>query len=325
MELKCPENKLKKLMVKATDNVERCPTFLEPCDQQQQALGEWSKDHAIKQAMDIHIGNPKLHTPKKDSGRDLPGIDSLVYCESNALDHAATEASQHRVPKKTHWQLGGGASNEQSDLSPCTQHTTWIRKLSVQSLYATGTGVNTDECAHMFISGSVGVGGGDVSGSVVVVGVGVGGVGGVGDGDVSGSVVGDVSGSVVVGGVGDGDVSGSVVGDVSGSVVVGGVGVGDGGVGDGDISGSVVVVGGVGGVGDGGVGDGDVSGSVVVGVGDVSGSVVVGVDVSGSVVVGVGDVSGSVVVGVGDVSGSVVVGDVSGSVVVGVGDKYTPN
>nr|CAD7443745.1 unnamed protein product [Timema bartmani] len=39
-----------------------------------------------------HLGKPTLTTPDRDSNLVLPVIGSLVYCESSALDHAATEA-----------------------------------------------------------------------------------------------------------------------------------------------------------------------------------------------------------------------------------------
>nr|CAD7461100.1 unnamed protein product [Timema tahoe] len=38
-----------------------------------------------------------LITPDRDSNLDLPVIGSLVYCESNALDHAAIEAANPSV------------------------------------------------------------------------------------------------------------------------------------------------------------------------------------------------------------------------------------
>nr|CAD7406072.1 unnamed protein product [Timema cristinae] len=42
----------------------------------------------------IHFGKNTLITPDRDSKLDLPVFDSLVYCESSALDHAATEAGR---------------------------------------------------------------------------------------------------------------------------------------------------------------------------------------------------------------------------------------
>nr|CAD7395674.1 unnamed protein product [Timema poppensis] len=42
--------------------------------------------------MKNHLGKITLGTPDRDSNLNLPVIGSLVYCESDALDHAATEA-----------------------------------------------------------------------------------------------------------------------------------------------------------------------------------------------------------------------------------------
>nr|CAD7423340.1 unnamed protein product [Timema monikensis] len=39
-----------------------------------------------------HFGKTNLGTPERDSNHDSPIIGSLVYCESSALDHEATEA-----------------------------------------------------------------------------------------------------------------------------------------------------------------------------------------------------------------------------------------
>nr|CAD7574440.1 unnamed protein product [Timema californicum] len=39
-----------------------------------------------------HLGKAILSTPDRDSNPDLPDIGSLIYCESDALDQAATEA-----------------------------------------------------------------------------------------------------------------------------------------------------------------------------------------------------------------------------------------
>nr|CAD7569618.1 unnamed protein product [Timema californicum] len=43
-----------------------------------------------------NFGNTTISTPSRDSNLDLPVIGSLVYCESSALDHAATEADSHQ-------------------------------------------------------------------------------------------------------------------------------------------------------------------------------------------------------------------------------------
>nr|CAD7596933.1 unnamed protein product [Timema genevievae] len=40
-----------------------------------------------------HFGRKNLNTPDRDSNLDLPIVGSLVYCESSALDHVASEAS----------------------------------------------------------------------------------------------------------------------------------------------------------------------------------------------------------------------------------------
>nr|CAD7200012.1 unnamed protein product [Timema douglasi] len=40
------------------------------------------------------LGKTVLSTPNRDSNLDLPVIGSLVYCESDALDHVATEAEE---------------------------------------------------------------------------------------------------------------------------------------------------------------------------------------------------------------------------------------
>nr|CAD7439514.1 unnamed protein product [Timema bartmani] len=42
--------------------------------------------------MENHFRKFKLKSPDRDSNLDLPVIGSLIYCESSALDHAATKA-----------------------------------------------------------------------------------------------------------------------------------------------------------------------------------------------------------------------------------------
>nr|CAD7586215.1 unnamed protein product [Timema genevievae] len=43
--------------------------------------------------MENHLGKTTLSTPGYDLNSNLPGFSNLVYCESNALNHAATEAA----------------------------------------------------------------------------------------------------------------------------------------------------------------------------------------------------------------------------------------
>nr|CAD7444305.1 unnamed protein product [Timema bartmani] len=50
-------------------------------------------------ALKNNFGETPLCTPDRDSDLDLPVIGSLVYCESSALDHAATEAACRTI----HW------------------------------------------------------------------------------------------------------------------------------------------------------------------------------------------------------------------------------
>ncbi|CAG2056149.1 unnamed protein product [Timema podura] len=49
--------------------------------------------HLCGGRMDNHLGNISLNTADRDLNLDPPVIDSLVYCESSALDHATTKAS----------------------------------------------------------------------------------------------------------------------------------------------------------------------------------------------------------------------------------------
>nr|CAD7586185.1 unnamed protein product [Timema genevievae] len=44
------------------------------------------------ETVENHFGKTTFNTPDQDSNLDLPVIDSLVYCESSALDHVAIEA-----------------------------------------------------------------------------------------------------------------------------------------------------------------------------------------------------------------------------------------
>nr|CAD7456793.1 unnamed protein product [Timema tahoe] len=49
--------------------------------------------HLCGGRVENHFGRKNLNTPDRDSNLDLPIIGSLVYCESSALDHVASEAS----------------------------------------------------------------------------------------------------------------------------------------------------------------------------------------------------------------------------------------
>nr|CAD7460141.1 unnamed protein product [Timema tahoe] len=46
-------------------------------------------------------GEKPLFLPNRDSNLDFPIIGILVYCESSALDHAATEAGPKRCSPYT--------------------------------------------------------------------------------------------------------------------------------------------------------------------------------------------------------------------------------
>nr|CAD7417696.1 unnamed protein product [Timema poppensis] len=48
--------------------------------------------HVSEGRVENNLGKTTLGTPDRDSSLGLPVISSLVYCESSALDHAATEA-----------------------------------------------------------------------------------------------------------------------------------------------------------------------------------------------------------------------------------------
>nr|CAD7262000.1 unnamed protein product [Timema shepardi] len=50
--------------------------------------------HFRGRRVENNFGKTVLSTPNRDSNLDLPVIGSLVYCESDALDHVATEAEE---------------------------------------------------------------------------------------------------------------------------------------------------------------------------------------------------------------------------------------
>nr|CAD7458511.1 unnamed protein product [Timema tahoe] len=58
----------------------------------------------VEEEYKIILKKTTLSTPGQDSNLNLPIIIiSLVYCESSALDHAATEAGKSRVGRRPHW------------------------------------------------------------------------------------------------------------------------------------------------------------------------------------------------------------------------------
>nr|CAD7412048.1 unnamed protein product [Timema cristinae] len=60
-------------------------------------FGEEVYQHSRGGRVKKHLGKTTLSTPDRDSNPDLPVTGSLVYCESDALDHAATEAANALV------------------------------------------------------------------------------------------------------------------------------------------------------------------------------------------------------------------------------------
>ncbi|CAG2067170.1 unnamed protein product [Timema podura] len=80
------------------------------------------KEILIKVRVENYFGKITPSTPDQDLNLDLIVIGGLVYCESNTLDHAATEADLHPSYRPRPLKLGHGGTLDHTATGVLGEH-----------------------------------------------------------------------------------------------------------------------------------------------------------------------------------------------------------
>ncbi|CAG2058697.1 unnamed protein product [Timema podura] len=98
-----------------------------------------------REKMENHLGKSTFSTPNQDSNSDIHGIVCVVYCKSDALNHATTESGLTNVDSSGSWRKHKTKEKPppvhtteiQTSISPSSA--VWLNKTSALANYATKT------------------------------------------------------------------------------------------------------------------------------------------------------------------------------------------